>query len=203
MPDVPPDAPPSRPPHGDAPASRPTLGGQLRQFGLLVVAVTVLGLLAGWLFAKGQPRSAAGALIADFVVVEAPTTHAPDEPADPDAVAPSSGAHDGGQVRCGLVTELSNADHVASLAAGIVVVRHDLPDPSPDDLAALAALANRREVLVAREPRLDVPVVALAWGRRMELGELNLELLRAFHTAHVDLPVPGPVDELPTDCHGA
>lgn len=183
-----------------------------RQVGLLAVAtlaVAALGLASGWLFAKGQPRAAAGALVADFVVDEAPGVVAADGRGDPvdELPPPSWGPFADGTVRCGLLEGLAPADHLATLASGLVVVRHraDLPD---DDLAVLAELATRPGVAVAPEPRLDDAVVALAWGRRMPLDAVNRELLVAFATANLGRPTPlatAPTSSfaLPSTCPGA
>jgi hypothetical protein len=165
---------------------RQTLGQTLRRFALAVVVVALGGLAFGWLFAKGQPRAAAGAVISDFVEV---FDSAGNErlPADAAAVAPTSGNHDG-VIRCGVHLEaVSNDDHLEALAAGVIVVRY-APGLDPLEVAALTDFATERgRILVAPEPRLDVPVVALAWSHRMPLANVNEELLAAFHTARVGI----------------
>lgn len=158
----------------------------LRRFAMLAAAVTALGLFSGWAFAKGQPRAAAGAVIADFVEVSDSAGNAA-SPADPDLVAPVSGDHLGSP-RCGfLVQNISNDDLLASLAAGIVVLLHG-PGLSEAELAELEEFVGTRDrVLVAFEPRLEVPLVALSWSHRMALPDANLELIAAFHTALVGI----------------
>lgn len=39
------------------------MGGSLQRLGLAIVAVAVLGLVAGWLFARGTPQRAAGVVL--------------------------------------------------------------------------------------------------------------------------------------------
>lgn len=182
---------PAHAPDPDLAPARPTLRGQLRLLALATVAVGVLGLAAGWLFAKGQPKAAAGALVADFVVDEAPGAIAADGtgPAVPDLPPPSWGPFADGRLRCGRLDALAPADHLATLAHGVVVVRHrvDLP---PAALTVLADLAARPGVAVAPEPRLGNAVVAVAWGRRMVLDDVSRELLVAFATANRGRPTP-------------
>lgn len=165
---------------------RGQFGRSLGRFALLAVGIAVAGLVAGWFFGKGQPRAAAGALISDFVVVE-PMTGNEAAAADPDLVAPTSGQHLG-TAQCGFFVEnVSNDALLASLAVGIVAVLHG-PDLSEAELAELQDFADGRDrVLVAFEPRLTVPVVALSWAHRMPLRDANLELLTAFHTARVGI----------------
>lgn len=163
-----------------------TLRQSLGRFALVASLVAIGGLLAGWSFAKGQPRAAAGAVVADFVETEASRGNDP-AAADAALVAPTSGDHLGA-VRCGWSREaISNDDHLATLAAGVVVIRHG-PAITDSDLARLEAFSGTRDdLLVAPEPRLEVPLVALSWGRRMALPAANLELLAAFHTASVGI----------------
>lgn len=170
-----------------------TFGQSMGRLAMLALVVAVVGLVGGYVFAKGQPRAAAGAVVADFVEV-VPSIGNGDGPADPDAVAPTSGDH-AGRVRCGLLAEaIGNDDHLESLAAGVVVVRH-APDLDAEQLDRLAAFVEGRDrVLVAPEPRLDVPVVAVAWAHRMPIGEVNVELLAAFHTSRVGI-APDAVDD--------
>jgi len=179
---------------GDVAPPRRSLRGTLARWLLAAVAVAVVGLVAGLLAGRSQPRLAAGALVADFVVpeptvVEAATSGgAASSPADPALVAPSSGRHRG-DVRCGIVDEVVDNDtHLATLAAGGIVVRfRDVADGP-----AVAAWAQGRTwLLTSPEPRLEVPVVALAWGRRMELPAVSEPLLTAFAVAEVGfLPAP-------------
>lgn len=172
---------------------RRSLAESLGRFGMLAVAVLVIGLLAGITYGRSQPRAAAGAVIADFVEVTDSTGNER-APAAPDPVAPSSGNHDG-EIRCGVVDKvISNDDHLESLAAGVVVVRYQ-PGIDADDLATLINYARRGGILVAPEPRLEVPIMAVAWAHRMPLGDPNRELLNAFHTARVGV-APDPVENV-------
>ncbi len=186
----------------DAPAPRASLRDQFRWFGVALAAVAVVGLASGWLFAKGQPSTAAWTLIEKFVDEEPPGAFDPADPAPTDAIAPSWGPHADGEVRCGVVVDLSVADHLASLAAGVVVIRYrdDLETGAVREIETLAE--DRRELLVAVAPGLDRAIEAVAWGRRLRFSAHNLEWIKTFHTANVDRLVPDDVP-LPATCNGA
>lgn len=152
------------------------------RLGLAAIAVLVLGLAAGWLFARSNPQAAAGALVADYVVDE-PFVGDERRPAATDDPAPTSGNHVG-SAWCGERSDpVGVDDQLASLAAGVVVIQYRPDDLAADDREVLAGLAGRDRVLVAPNPDLGEPVVATAWTRRLPLPDANQELLRAFVTA--------------------
>lgn len=143
-----------------------------------LLAVVVVGLVAGVLFSRTDPQRAATMLLGDQVVTEpeGEMTSAP---------APTSGDAEAGPT-CGMLSEpVDGQQQVDALAAGLVVVQYRDPD---DADAVTEALADRpTEVLVAPNGDLDTPVVATAWGRRLRLDEVDEPLLRAFVTAHAGL----------------
>ncbi len=174
-----------------------TVGEALRRYALLVAAVIVIGLVAGYFFARTDPRAAAGAVVADFVVDEEIVPGAAGEPADRAAVVPSSGSRDG-TLRCGVVDDaISNDDHLTSLAAGVVVLRYG-PELDESGIEALRAFAREHDrFLAAPEPRLaESEVEMVSWGKRLRMPSINRELLASFHRANEGLgPSPAPCPE--------
>ncbi len=151
-------------------SARPLLWGLL--------AVVVVGLVAGVVFSRTDPRRAARVMLGDQVLTE-PEGEATSGP------APSSGERAGGPT-CGVAGAPVPAQaQIDALAAGLVVVQYR--DEGHAE-AVSKALADRSTiVLVAPSPDLDAPVVATAWGRRLRLEEPNGQLLRAFVTAHAGI----------------
>ena len=126
----------------------------LLRFALAVVAIAVLGLLAGILFGRGTPRRAASSVIADLV--DTVPTPAPGEP-------------DRADLACGMVLfRYRSADVDAEGRAVLDEVATD----------------HAGWVLVRAVPDLATPVEAAAWRHRMPLGGVNRELLTAFATAY-------------------
>lgn len=168
-----------------APPRTPGSGARaLRRFGLFMLAAVLLGLAAGYVFARTSPRQAAGALVADSVR---------DEPVDdsvrsapPGAAAPTSGAARGAAACGRRATPVDAATQVASLAAGVVVVQYRPDRVDRASLDPLERIVRERpdQVLLAPNPRLRDPVVATAWGRRLALAGPRERFLRAFVTAY-------------------
>ena len=170
---------------GEDDPGRPSLGTALGRFALALLAIAVIGLLAGIAYGRGTPERAAGTLLDDLVVVE--DFRGDDrKAADTDEPAPTSGDHVGDAV-CGAVDEPLDADtQLASLAAGRVVVQYDPEEVQGSDLDRLAAWhgAYADRVVLAPNRRLDTPVVATAWTRRLPLRGVEASFLSTFVTAY-------------------
>lgn len=151
-------------------SARPLLWGLL--------AVVVVGLVAGVVFSRTDPRRAARVLLGEQVHTE-PEGEATSGP------APSSGERAAGPT-CGMTgAPVAAQAQIDALAAGLVVVQYRDEDHA-DEVSEV--LADRSTiVLVAPNPDLDAPVVATAWGRRLRLEAPNGQLLRAFVTAHAGI----------------
>jgi hypothetical protein len=91
---------------------------------------------------------------------------------------PTSGPHQPGRELAGAVDEpLSRPVQVGQLEAGKVLIqyREPLDDDTIDDLVALD-----ERVVVAPNPDLREPIVATAWGNKLECSEVGLADLRDF-----------------------
>lgn len=142
------------------------------------VAVVVVGLVAGIVFSRTDPRHAASVLLGEQVITE-PEGESTSGP------APTSG-NGRGAPTCGMRSSpVGPVEQVDALRAGIVVVQYR---DDADAAATTEALADRSDqVLVAPNAELDSAVVATAWGRRLRLPTVNGQLLRAFVTAHAGI----------------
>ena len=150
--------------------ARPVLWGLL--------AVVVVGLVAGVVFSRADPRRAARVLLGDQVRTE-PEGEATTAP------APSSGVRVGAPT-CGVTASpVPVQTQIDALAAGIVVVQYRAAEDADELTRALADRSTR--ALVAPNPDLDAPVVATAWGRRLRLDRPDGQILRAFVTAHAGI----------------
>lgn len=151
-------------------SARPLLWG--------VLAVVVVGLVAGVVFSRTDPRRAARVLLGEQVRTE-PEGEVTSGP------APSSGER-AGRPTCGVAgSPVSTQTQIDALAAGLVVVQYR-DEEHADEVSE--ALADRSTiVLVAPNPDLDAPVMATAWGRRLALEDPKGQLLRAFVTAHAGI----------------
>lgn len=181
---------------GEEDADRPSLGTALGRFALALLAIAVIGLVAGIAYGRGTPERAAGTLLEDLVVVE--DFRGDDrEPAGTDDPAPTSGDHVGDPV-CGAADETLDADtQLASLAAGRVIVQYDPEAVQGSELDRLAAWhqAYADRAVLAPNPRIDTPVVATAWTRRLPLRGAETSFLSTFVTAYVGAgPRPAPCD---------
>lgn len=113
----------------------------------------------------------------------------------PDA-PPAGGDHAQAWLNCGVYDEpvpVENAVH--ALEHGVVWFAHDpeLPDADVDLLHELAEERPDR-VIVSPYPDIDAPVVAVAWGRRLEVDAADDPRLADFLDAFVDgeaAPEPG------------
>jgi hypothetical protein len=150
----------------------------LRQAALLLAAVAVIGLVAGWFFARGDAASAARLLLGDEVVEE-PAAHQAPGPG-PDPARPTSGPQRTGAT-CGVQeVPASPETQVATLAAGIVILHHR-DDLDPSTHAVLTELASEHErVLVVPAEDLDAEVVATAWRHRLDSDEVDGARLERF-----------------------
>ncbi|MDX1657788.1 MAG: DUF3105 domain-containing protein [Nitriliruptorales bacterium] len=161
-------------------ASTGDLRESLRWFLLALAGVTVLAVIAGYLFGRATPERAAGTLIDDFVVTE-PVGEPPG-----DAAAPTSGEVTAAP-GCGVREEpLAPAVQVASLDAGIVVIQYRPGELESEQEVVLTRMveASPESAVLAPNPDLGSPVAVTAWGRRMPLAEANEQLISAFLTAH-------------------
>lgn len=166
----------------ESPPPQEPLGERLwaswRPFLLAMVGVMVVALVAGVVFSRTDPRRAASLLLEGQV-----ETESEGEVTGPPA--PTSGDPTADPV-CGVSDDpIEVATQVGALAAGIVVVQYRGEDDAERVVGAVAETPTR--VLVAPNPDLPVPVVATAWSRRLELGEVDPQALRAFVTAHEGL----------------
>ena len=154
------------------------LWGSWRPFLLVMAGVVVAALVAGLVFSRTDPRRAANLLLEGRVVTEA----------DGEATgppAPTSGDAPAAPV-CGVSEDpLSIDTQVGALAAGIVVVQYRDAGDAEEVVGAVAETST--QVLVAPNPDLSRPLVATAWGRRLELETIDGQALRAFVTAHAGL----------------
>lgn len=142
------------------------------------LAVVVVGLVAGIVFSRTDPRRAAIVLLGDQVLTE-PEGEATTGP------SPSSGQRET-EPSCGMVTDPVTAQRqIDALAAGIVVVQYRDPEHASEVTEALADRPT--QVLVAPNPAVEAPVVATAWGRRLRLQAVDPARLRAFVTAHAGI----------------
>lgn len=140
-----------------------------------IVAIVVIGLVAGYAFGRADARRAAALLVDDFVTDEPIGTAT-------EGVAPSSGPDQTTPVVCGVQAEpLATAQQIAALRAGVTVVQY-----RDDTLAAEVAawLDGRDGIVAAHNPDLDDTLVATAWGRRLRISNVNEQLLTAFATAY-------------------
>lgn len=175
------DLPPHR--HGGTPESNgpvvPFL--TLRRFAIAAVVLVVGGLLAGVLFGRADPSTAARVVVSEFTIEEDGPAEAP----GPDPVTPVTGPQRGTPVCGELEDPLSPGRQVEILAAGVVLVQHHT-DLDPSGLEVLQRLATRDRVAVAPNPDLDadVAVVATSWRHRMPLERIDADLLDAFVTGH-------------------
>ena len=102
--------------------------------------------------------------------------------------APTSGPHRAGPLPTGAQDQpVPRPVQVAILEEGGVLLQHR--DLAEDDRRRLEARAGDR-VVVAPNPALPAPVVATAWGRRLECRRLDLAALDGFAARHSRKP-PG------------
>lgn len=180
---------------GEDGTDRPSLRRSLGLFALGLLAVAVIGLVAGILYGRGTPQQAAGTLLNDLVVQE-PFRGDERRPADTDEAAPTSGDHVGDPV-CGAFEEPLDADtQLASLAAGRVLVQFHPKAVTGSELEGLETWfrdGHEREVVLAPNPRIDAPMMATAWMRRLPLRGVETSFLETFVTAYAGngpRPVP-------------
>lgn len=183
---------------GEEDADRPSMGRSLGRFALALVAIAVIGLLAGIAYGRGTPERAAGTILNDLVVVE--DFQGDDRsPADTDEPAPTSGDHVGDPV-CGTFDAPLDADtQLASLAAGRIVVQYDPGRIAGDERVELEAWyrdGHPGQVVLAPNPDVDAPVMATAWTRRLPLRGVEASFLETFVTAYAGggprpAPCPG------------
>ena len=121
--------------------------------------------------------------------------HVPGRVDYPDA-PPAGGDHAQVWLNCGVYQEPVPAENaVHALEHGVVWFAHDpeLPDGQVDLLRDLHDEQPDR-VIVSPYPGIDAPVVAVAWGRRLEVDTAEDPRLAEFLDAFVDgdaAPEPG------------
>lgn len=151
------------------------LGRSVLRLVAAVVAIVVIGLVAGYAFGRTDARRAAALVVGDFVVDEPIGTAT-------EGAAPSSGPEQDAQPPCGIHdAPLTTEQQIAALRGGVVVVQYRDESAAP---ALRTWAAERGAVVVARNRDLDDGVVATAWGRRLRIGTVNEQLLSAFVTAY-------------------
>lgn len=99
--------------------------------------------------------------------------------------APTSGTHTAG-AECGIRSApVDPSVQIHTLEHGGVIFQYREDDVEVAGIEAMEALAHEfgSHVLVAPNPRIDAPIVATAWVRRMRLDEFDVELLRDFAIA--------------------
>lgn len=122
------------------------------------------------------------------------TAHTTD-PVDYDHRPPMGGPHHPRWLDCGVYDEVVADEHVVhSLEHGAVWIAHRT-DAEPDDLARAVALADEHShVLVTPYPDLRAPFVVSAWGRQLDLEDLEDPRLDEFLDAYLRggaAPEPG------------
>jgi hypothetical protein len=105
---------------------------------------------------------------------------------------PTSGPHAPAAARQGVAdAPLTRAEQVGQLEAGVVLLQHG-DDLAADDLAALEALAEQPDVLLAPNDDLPAPVVATAWTRKLVCSSLDGGGADALAAFVADLAGRGP-----------
>ena len=174
----------------------------LRCRALLLAAVPALLALAGCgddspaTSSEVDERSASAADVEGVEIVDGLTNDHVDGPVDYPDAPPAGGDHAQVWLNCGAYQEpvpVENAVH--ALEHGVVWFAHD-PDLPDDDVDRLRALHEARpdRVIVSPYPDIDAPVVAVAWGRRLEVDSADDPRLADFLDAFVDAeaaPEPG------------
>lgn len=153
----------------------------------VLIMVVVLGFLApsrsgAGSVAQGTPQAEAPA--ADIEGLETFTVASNDHAegtVDYDQDPPAGGPHNPVWQDCGFYEEPVRNEHaVHSQEHGAVWITYR-PDLSEDDLEPLRRLAARNDyLLVSPYPDLPAPVVASAWGARIELDGADDPRLRRF-----------------------
>jgi hypothetical protein len=101
---------------------------------------------------------------------------------------PVGGDHSASPQPCGAYSEpIANERGVHSMEHGAVWITYQ-PQLAAAEVDRLAALADKKYVLVSPYPNLPSPVVASAWGRQVALTSAGDPRLQAFLDAYRDGP---------------
>lgn len=140
----------------------------------------------------------AGAAVPDGVqdvALPAPERGHTQEDVDYDRAVPAGGEHSSAWQNCGFYTEPvgeENATHSLEHGAVWVAYSDQLPD---DEVEVLRGLdGGRGYLLISPVEGASVPVVATAWGKQLELGDVRDPRLEQFVRAFVQgaqTPEPG------------
>ena len=109
---------------------------------------------------------------------------------DYDQAPPVGGDHNEVWLDCDVYdVPVPDQNAVHALEHGVVWLAHD-PDLPDDEVAVLHELhaTTPDRMIVSPYPDLDAPVVAVAWGRRLEVDSADDPRLEEFVEAYVDGP---------------
>lgn len=119
-----------------------------------------------------------------------------------DSDPPTSGPHYPAWAPCGVYRqEIPDGYQVHTLEHGAVIVQYD-PSLPAGEVERLEDLARelRDHIVVAPRSGMSAPVAATAWARLLELDEVDLDAIRAFHDVFAGqgperVPCPFEVDQ--------
>lgn len=170
----------------DRPAGKRLLR-QLVWLAVVLVAIVAVAFAAGLWFGRSDEPRAARTLLGDRVETRPEVTDG-----IADGPAPTSGDTDE-EPTCGIRTgPVAPQRQVATIMAGGVVVQYQPSALAEEDVDELEDWAKgyASHLLVAPNPRLDAPVVVTAFRHRMDLQELDTDVLTAFATGYGDAQGP-------------
>lgn len=155
----------------EEPSRRQRALRSLRNLAIATVAVSVVALLSGWLFARSAPSTAAATSISALVE---------DLPPQEDAVAP--------EATCGSLDAPADPDTLAAArAAGVVTIRYRSDAATGPGFADLTDRATALGALIAPDEELGSTVVEVSSaGHRMPLDAYDDAVVRAYLTAYAD-----------------
>lgn len=152
-------------------------GGGILAVGLLS-AVVVTGLGSG---ERPEPPEGTEIIaVSDRTHTDADLTYEQDPPA--------GGAHNPVWLECGFYPfDVPEENAVHSLEHGVVWITYR-PGISQDEIDTLADLAGNAETIVSQRSSQQPPIVASAWGARLELDSADDSRLDQFLDAFRDAP---------------
>lgn len=163
----------------------------------MVAVVVLIGVLGAALLVRPAPAQEAGTPEAGQIeglelFADVSTDHT-DGTVDYDQDPPAGGPHNPVWQNCGFYEEPVRNEHaVHSQEHGAIWITYR-PDLAEADLTPLRRLADRQDyLLVSPYPELPAPVVASAWGARVELDGPDDPRLRQFVRRFIEQgPEPG------------